>query len=78
MRIRTVCVVKVERKIAEQNNQTWLEGWLTIKEYQNVLEEGKLVVGVAYVACIMSSCYFWEYCRRLLVHQYILPTVELV
>ena len=58
MSIRTVCVVKAEQKIAEQINRTWLEGWLTIKEYQNVLEEGKLVVGVACVACIMSRCYF--------------------
>ena len=77
--IRTVCVVnKAEQKIAKQNNRTWLEGLLTIKEYQNFLEEGKLVVGVACVACMMSRCYFWEYCRRLLVLQYILPTVELV
>ena len=44
MRIRTVCVVKAEQKIAEQNNQTWLKGWLTIKEYQNVLEKGLLLV----------------------------------
>lgn len=65
----TVCVrtvrVEAEQKNAKQNNRTWLEG----------LEEGKLVVGVASVACVMSSrCpifmifgIFQEYCRRLLV-----------
>ena len=58
MCIRTVCVVKAEQKIAEQNNQTWLEGLLTIKEYQHILEEGKLVVDIACVACIMSRRYF--------------------
>ena len=53
-------------------------------ENAKLLEGGKLVVGVACVACIMS-CHFsnifgimQEYSRRLLVLQYILPSVELV
>ena len=51
--MRTVCV-EAEQKNAKQNNRSWLEGLLTIKEYQNFLEEGKLVVGVASVACVVS------------------------
>ena len=77
VRIRTVFVIKAEQKIAEQNSQTWLEGLLIIKEYQNFLEAGMLVIGVACVACVISHHYFLEYCRRLLILQYILPTVEL-
>ena len=42
---------------AEERNWTWLEGLLTIREYQNFLEEGKLVVGVASVACVVSRRY---------------------
>ena len=53
----------------------WLEGMLTIREYENFLEEGKLVVGVTSVACVVSHRYsifmmfgnMQEYCRRLLV-----------
>ena len=51
MRMRTVCV---EVKNAKQNNRTSLEGLLTIREYHNALEEGKLVVGGASIACIVS------------------------
>ena len=72
--MRTVCV-EAEQKNAKQNNQLWLEGLLTVSEYQNFLEEGKLVVGVASVACVVSRrCpilmifgILQEYCRRLLV-----------
>ena len=72
--MRTVCV-KAEQKNAKQNNQTWLGGLLTIREYQNFLEEGKLVVGGASVACVVSCQHpifmifgiKQEYCRRLLV-----------
>ena len=47
----------------------------TVGEYQNFLEEGKLVVGVASVACVVSRrcplfmCFgiLQEYCRRLQV-----------
>ena len=71
--MRTVCV-KAEQKNAKQNNWSWLEGLLTVGEYQNFLEEGKLV-GVASVACVVSRrCPLFmlfgilqEYCRRLLV-----------
>ena len=51
--MRTVCV-EAEQKNAKQNNRSWLEGLLTVREYQNFLEEGKLVVGVASVACVVS------------------------
>ena len=51
MRMRTVCV-EAEQKNAKQNNR--LEGLLTVREYQNFLEEGKLVVGVGFVACVVS------------------------
>ena len=72
--MRTVCV-EVEQKNAKQNNRSWLKGLLTVGEYQNFLEEGKLVVGVASVACVVSRCcpifmlfgILQEYCRRLLV-----------
>ena len=53
MRTRTVCV-EAEQKDAKQNNRSWLEILLTVGEYQNFLEEGKLVVGVASVACVVS------------------------
>ena len=74
VRMRTVCV-EAEQKNAKQNNRTWLEGLLTVRECQNFLEEGELVVGVASVVCVMSSrCPIFmifgilqEYCRRLLV-----------
>ena len=71
VRMRTVCV-EAEQKNAKQNNRSWLEGLLTVREYQNFLEEGKLVVGVASVACVVSRrCPIFmilqEYCRRLLV-----------
>ena len=73
-RVRTVCV-EAERKNAKQNNRSWLEGLLTVREYQNFLEEGKLVVGVASVVCVVSRrCLIFmifgilqEYCRKLLV-----------
>ena len=73
-RVRTVCV-KVEQKNTKQNDQSWLEGLLTVREYQNFLEEGKLVVGVASVACVVSHhCPIFMifvilhiYCKRLLV-----------
>ena len=74
MHVRTVCV-EVEQKNAKQNNRSWLEGVLTVREYQNFLEEGKLVVGVASVACVVSHrCPIFmifgilqEYCNRLQV-----------
>ena len=74
VRVRTVCV-EAEQKNAKQNNRSWLEGLLTVGEYQNFLEEGKLVVGVAAVACVVSYCcplfmlfgILQEYCRRLQV-----------
>ena len=74
VRMRTVCV-EVEQKNAKQNNRSWLEGLLTVREYQNFQEEGKLVVGVASVACVVSCrCpvlmifgMLQEYCRKLLV-----------
>ena len=50
--MRTVCVE------AEQN-QTWLKGLLIIREYKNFLEEDKLVVGGASVACNISG--FWHH-----------------
>ena len=72
--MRSVCV-EAEQKNTKQNNQSWLERLLTVREYQNFLEEGKLVVGVASVACVVSRhCPIFmifgilqEYCRRLLV-----------
>ena len=72
--MRTVCV-EAEQKNTKQNNRTWLEGLLTVREYQNFLEEGKLVVCVASVACVVSHCcpmfmifgILQEYCRKLLV-----------
>ena len=74
MHVRTVCV-EAEQKNAKQNNSTWLQGLLTITEYLKFLEEGKLVVRVGSVACIVSHCYpismvfgiMQVYCRRLLV-----------
>ena len=71
--MRTVCV-EPEQKNAKQNNSSWLEGMLTVREYQNFLEEGKLV-GVASVAGVVSRrCPIFmifgimqEYCRRLQV-----------
>ena len=45
MRMRTV-YVDAEQKNAKQNNRSWLERMLTVREYQNFLEKGKLVVGV--------------------------------
>ena len=72
--MRTVCD-EVEQKNAKQSNRSWLEGLLTVIEYQNFLEEGKLVVGVASVACVVSRrCPIFmifgilqEYCRKLQV-----------
>ena len=69
MHVRTVCV-EAEQKNAKQNNQTWLEGLLTVGEYQNFLEEGKLVVGVVSVACAESRrcpifMIFWHLARIL-------------
>ena len=70
VRVRTVS----RRSNAKQNNWTWLEGLLTIRECQNFLEEDKLVVGVASVACVVSHrcpmfmifAILYEYCKRLL------------
>ena len=72
--MRTICV-EVEQNNTKINNRTWLEGLLTVRECQNFLEEDELVVCVASVACIVSSCcpifiifgILQEYCRRLLV-----------
>ena len=69
--LRIVCV-EAEQKNAKRNNRTWLEGLLTVREYQ---DEGKLVVGVSSVECVVSHNYpiftifgiMQEYCRRLLV-----------
>ena len=55
VRIRTVCV-EAEQKNAKQNNRSWLEGLLTVREYQNFLEEGKLVVDIVSVAFVVSYC----------------------
>ena len=55
VRGRTVCV-EAEQKNVKLNNQTWLNGLLTIGEHQNVLEEGKFIVGGASVSCIVSHC----------------------
>ena len=88
MRVGTVCV-EAEQKNDKQNNQIRLQGLLNIREYQNFLEEGKLIVGGASVACVVSPRYpvsmvfgiMQEYCRRLLVlpdTPCILPSVELV
>ena len=74
VRMRTVCV-EAEQKNTKQSNRSWLEGLLTVRKYKNFLEEGKLVVGVASVVCVVSRrCpifmifgIFQEYCRRLLV-----------
>ena len=74
MRMKTVCF-EAEQKSAKQNNRSWLEGLLTVREYRNLLEEGKLVVGLASVVCVVSHCRpifmifgtLQEYCRRLLV-----------
>ena len=54
--MRTVCV-EAEQKIAKQNNRSWLEGLLTIREYQSFLEKGKLVVGVVSVVCVVARHY---------------------
>ena len=48
--MRTVCV-DAEQKNAKQNNRTWHEKLLTIREY-NFQEGGGLVV--ASVACVVS------------------------
>ena len=53
--VRTVCV-DAEQKNAKLNDRTWLNGLLTIGEHQNFLEEGKVIVGGASVACVMSHC----------------------
>ena len=74
MRVGTVCV-EAEQKNDKQNNRIRLQGLLTIREDQNFLEEGKLIVGGASVACVVSHGYpismvfgiMQEYCRRLLV-----------
>ena len=56
--------VEAEQKNAKQNNRSWLEGLLTVREYQNFLEEGKLVVGVASIACVVSRRLdFWRLAR---------------
>ena len=52
MHMITVCV-KEEQKNAKRNNQ--IKGLLTIREYQNFLEESKLVGGGASAACIVSN-----------------------
>ena len=73
MHMRTVCV-EAEQKNAKRNNWSWLEGLLTVREYQNFLEEGKLV-DVASVVFVVSRCcpmfmifgILQEYYRRLLV-----------
>ena len=74
VRVKTV-YVEPEQKNAKQNNWTWLEELLIIREYQSFLEEGKRVVGVASVACsVVSRCsrpifiifgILQEYCRKL-------------
>ena len=69
------CLCRGGAEERQTNNRSWLEGLLTVREYQNFLEEGKLVVGVAAVACVVSRrCPIFmifgilqEYCRKLLV-----------
>ena len=53
--MRTVCI-EAEQKNTKQNNRSWLKGLLTVREYLNFLEEGKLVVGVASVVCVVAHC----------------------
>ena len=76
--MRIVCV-EAEQKSAKQNNQIWLEGLLTIREYQNYLEEGKLIVGVQY-QLFLASCKksIVGGCRFFQIPLCILPSVELV
>ena len=52
MCMRTVSV-DAGQKNAKLNNRVWLNGLLTIGEHQNILEEGKFIVGGASVACIV-------------------------
>ena len=70
VRMRTV-FVEGEQKNAKQ---TWLEELLTVREYQNFLEEGELVdvASVAYIVfrhcpIFMIFGILQECCRRLLV-----------
>ena len=65
----------------------WLEELLTIREYQSFLDEGKLIVGVASVECVVSHNYpiFLVSCKNtvggcwfLQILPCILPLVELV
>ena len=51
MRMRTVCVK------AEQKNVKQLDVTRKISYHQNLLEGGKLVVGVASVVCVVSHYY---------------------
>ena len=72
---RENCLCRGGAEECQQNNRAWLEGLLTVRKYQNFLEEGKLVVSVASVACIVfHHCPIFmifgilqEYCRKLLV-----------
>ena len=48
------CLCQGRAEDCQQNNRSWLEGLLTIREYQSFLEEGKLVVGVVSVACVVA------------------------
>ena len=43
VRMRTNCI-EVEQKNAKQNIQTWLEGLLTIREYQNFWKKVSLLL----------------------------------
>ena len=82
MHMRTVCV-EAEQKNAKQNNRSWLEGLLTVREYQ---EQGKLVVGVASVAVVVSRrCPILASCKNTVggfwffqILSCIVPLVELV
>jgi len=47
--------VEAEQKNAKLTNQTCFKGLLTIEEHQNF--QGKLIVGGAAVACIVSHVY---------------------
>ena len=75
MHMRTVCVKK------EQKNAKQLDVSGRIAYRQNFLEEGKLVVGVVCVMCVVlaampsckntvGGCWFFQ------ILQYILPSVE--
>ena len=62
MCMKTICVISQQKN----TNQIWLDGLLTIKEYQTCWKKViQLLVYAASVACIVSVVQ--EYCRRLVL-----------